>query len=393
MVTKFAPYQHKRSYTPGAQPNTSQLQEGEVALNIADGAIYTKTSANAIIQLGITRAEYATRAPLASPAFTGTPTAPTAAQGTDNQQIATTAFVNAAVSAAQQGLDVKESVRVLSAANVNIAAPGATIDGIAMVAGDRVLLTGQSTASQNGLYTWNGASSAMTRTTDANTSAKVSGGLFTFVSEGTYADSGWVLTTDSSITLGSTALTFTQFSGAGQITAGSGLTKSGNTIAISTSATLPGTPSIATSPAVDDNSTKVASTAWFIAQLGTTTPQMNGTASAGSSYRVARADHVHPTDTTRAPVASPAFTGTPTAPTATPGTNTAQLATTEFVTTAVAPKANVASPTFTGTPSAPTAAAGTNTTQLATTAFVTAAANTVLAATEATFNAIDGGTF
>ena len=80
--------------------------------------------------------------------------------------------------------------------------------------------------------------------------------------------------------------------------------------------------------------------------------------------------------TTYAPVASPTFTGTPTAPTPTAGTNTTQVATTAFVTTAVgAPTtyAPIASPTFTGTPTAPTPTAGTNTTQVATTAFVTTA--------------------
>jgi hypothetical protein len=76
---------------------------------------------------------------------------------------------------------------------------------------------------------------------------------------------------------------------------------------------------------------------------------------------------------TKANIASPAFTGVPTAPTAALGTNTTQLATTAFVTTEVALKANLASPAFTGIPTAPTASAGTNTTQLATTAFVATA--------------------
>ena len=71
------------------------------------------------------------------------------------------------------------------------------------------------------------------------------------------------------------------------------------------------------------------------------------------------------------PTASPTFTGVPSAPTATAGTNTTQLATTAFVTTADNLKADLASPTLTGTPLAPTATAGTSTTQLATTAFVT----------------------
>lgn len=81
---------------------------------------------------------------------------------------------------------------------------------------------------------------------------------------------------------------------------------------------------------------------------------------------------------TKAPLASPALTGTPTAPTATSTTNTTQLATTAFV------QAQKASPAFTGTPTAPTATAGTNTTQLATTAFVqTAVSNIVDSAPEA----------
>lgn len=75
-----------------------------------------------------------------------------------------------------------------------------------------------------------------------------------------------------------------------------------------------------------------------------------------------------------APLASPAFTGVPTAPTASAGTSTTQIATTAFVTTGLALKANIASPAFTGTPTAPTASVGTNTTQIATTAFARAAA-------------------
>ena len=71
--------------------------------------------------------------------------------------------------------------------------------------------------------------SALTRATDADANAEVTAGLFTFVEEGTVnADSGFVLTTDGSITVGSTSLSFVQFSGAGQITAGDALTKTGN---------------------------------------------------------------------------------------------------------------------------------------------------------------------
>lgn len=111
---------------------------------------------------------------------------------------------------------------------------------------------------------------------------------------------------------------------------------------------------------------------------------MDGVAAVGVSLLYARQDHVHPIDTSRAPLNSPAFTGVPTAPTAAPGDSTTEIATTAFVTTADNLKANIASPTFTGTPAAPTAGAGTNTTQLATTAFVGTANNFLQSGTGAT---------
>ena len=133
------------------------------------------------------------------------------------------------VDAVKVGLDFKDSVRVASTANVTISGPGAAIDGVTLSSGDRVLLKDQSTGSQNGIYIFNGAASAMTRATDADADAEVTSGMFVFVEAGTVnADNGFVLTTDGTITVGSTALTFTQFSGAGQIVAGDGMTKSGN---------------------------------------------------------------------------------------------------------------------------------------------------------------------
>jgi len=135
------------------------------------------------------------------------------------------------VDAVKVGLDFKDSVRVATTANVTVSGPGAAIDGITLSSGDRVLLKNQSTASENGIYIFNGAASALTRATDADSSTEVTSGMFTFVEEGTVnADSGFVLTTDGSITVGSTSLAFAQFSGAGQIVAGDGLTKSGNQI-------------------------------------------------------------------------------------------------------------------------------------------------------------------
>jgi hypothetical protein len=147
------------------------------------------------------------------------------------------------------------------------------------------------------------------------------------------------------------------------------------------SPTFTGTPAAPT-PANADNSTKIATTAWVNANtsggitLGSGTPLMDGTAAAGTATTASHQDHVHPSDTTRAPLASPTFTGTPAAPTASQGNNSTQLATTAYADTGLALKAPLASPTFTGTPAAPTATVGTNTTQLATTAFVAAAVAT-----------------
>lgn len=142
---------------------------------------------------------------------------------------ASDAATKAYVDAASNGLDVKASVRAATTANITLSNTQ-TIDGVSLSAGDRVLVKDQSTASGNGIYVVV-SGGAWTRATDADASAEVTPGMFTFVEEGTAnADSGWILTTDGTITLGSTSLTFTQFSGAGQITAGAGLTKTGNTL-------------------------------------------------------------------------------------------------------------------------------------------------------------------
>jgi hypothetical protein len=163
-----------------------------------------------------------------SPALTGIPTAPTASAGTNTSQIATTEFVATAVDNARTGLDVKESVRAATTAPITLSNTQ-TIDGVALAVGNRVLVKDQATASQNGIYIVD--SGAWTRALDANTDAKVNPGLFVFVEQGTVnSDSGWILTTDAPITLDNTSLTFAQFSGAGQITAGNGLTKTGNTL-------------------------------------------------------------------------------------------------------------------------------------------------------------------
>jgi hypothetical protein len=119
------------------------------------------------------------------------------------------------VTASTAGLDVKASVRALAQTNISTVNPGATIDGVALAAGDRILLIGQTAASENGIYTWSGPIATLVRALDADASGEVTAGMFTFVEEGSVnADSGWVLTTNAPIVLGTTPLVFAKFSAA-----------------------------------------------------------------------------------------------------------------------------------------------------------------------------------
>lgn len=145
------------------------------------------------------------------------------------QDAATKGFVEAT----SQGLNVKNSCVVATTANITISTAlnsGDTLDGITLADGNRVLVKDQSTASQNGIYIV-GASPARAADLAANSNAA---GMFTFVEKGTVnADNGFVCTSDSgSAVVGTNNLTFAQFSGAGQITAGDGLDKSGNTLSV-----------------------------------------------------------------------------------------------------------------------------------------------------------------
>ena len=123
----------------------------------------------------------------------------------------------------------------LCATTANITLSGTqTIDGHAVVAGDRVLVKNQGTASENGI--WLAAAGAWTRSADADAWSDLVS-AFTFVQDGaTLADTGWVCTVNPGGTLGVTAVTWSQFSGAGTYLAGTGLTLSGNTFSITNTA-------------------------------------------------------------------------------------------------------------------------------------------------------------
>lgn len=164
--------------------------------------------------------------------------APTAAVSMNNQRITNVltpsgdndAANKAYVDAARTGLDAKESVRAATTGTITLSGTQ-TIDGVSVVAGNRVLVKNQSTGNQNGIYVV--AAGAWSRAADADASDEVTPGMFVFVEEGaTNAASGWVLSTSGTIVLGTTALDFVQFSGAGQILAGNGIDKTGNTLSV-----------------------------------------------------------------------------------------------------------------------------------------------------------------
>ena len=199
-----------------------------------DGNAITTTNANGNLDL--------------TPNGTGTVTVPSGYAGRagfTSDSLANKSYVDSVAN----GLDVKASVRVATAAalaactyhngngTLTANANGAlSVDGVAVAVNDRILVKDQAAAAQNGFYkvtTTGGAGAAfvLTRTPDADAASELTAGAFTFTEEGTAnADNGYVLSTDGAVTLGTTSITFEQFSGAGQISAGNGLTKTGNTI-------------------------------------------------------------------------------------------------------------------------------------------------------------------
>jgi phage-related tail fiber protein len=148
-----------------------------------------------------------------------------------DQDAATKSYADALVS----GLDIKKSTRVATTANITLSNTQ-TVDNVSLVAGNRVLVKDQTDASENGIYDVV-SGGGWTRSSDADNtpSGEVTSGMFTFVEDGdTSAGIGYVLVTSDPITLGTTDLTFTQFSEIGAVTAGNGLTKTGQTLDVGT---------------------------------------------------------------------------------------------------------------------------------------------------------------
>lgn len=202
------------------------------------------------------------------------------------------------VTAAAAGIDPKESVRAAttsalptytySALAITETGNGAlpTIDGVTLVANDRLLVKNEAGGNQkyNGIYVvtqvgTGGTPFILTRASDFDTTGEVTAGAYCFVEEGTAnADSGWILSTDNPITLDTTALSFTQFTGLGEIVAGAGLTKTGNTLDV---------------VAADDSMT-INADSIQVKYSGTPSTQAIGdSASAGADAHAARIDHKH----------------------------------------------------------------------------------------------------
>ena len=334
------------------------------------------------------------RAALANPNFTGVPTAPTAAVNTNTTQLATCAFVmgQGYLTAApvtsvfgRTGAVVMASADVTTALGytpINPSLIGAA-NGVAGLDATGKVPVAQLPASviggMNYQGTWNAATNipalasgtgtkgwyykvatAGSTTLDTNSQWNV-GDCVTFDGvtwDKIDGDSTEVVSVAGRV--GVVVLAVADVSGAAPLA----------------SPALTGAPTAPTAGA-NMNTTQLATTAFVVGQAATVAPVMDGTATVGVSLLYARQDHVHATNTVLAPLASPGFSGIPTAPTATGGTNTTQLATTAFVAAAISTLAPLAGPAFTGVPTAPTAVALTNTTQLATTAFVQQALSTV----------------
>ena len=148
---------------------------------------------------------------------------------TSDNHFATKSYVDGV----SQGLDVKDSCVAATTGNITIATAlnnGDTLDGVSLSTNDRVLVKDQSSASENGIYI---VGSSPARADDLAAGADAAG-MFTFVEKGTVnADNGFVCSSDKgSAVVGTNNLTFVQFSGAGQITAGDGLDKSANTLSV-----------------------------------------------------------------------------------------------------------------------------------------------------------------
>lgn len=152
----------------------------------------------------------------------------------DGQDLVNLDYLQNYVSGVRDPKDACKVATIGSNISLSGGAPD-TLDGISLALNDRILVKDQSNGAQNGLYRVSvlgtGSNGTWVRTADADVDIEVTQGLFVYVAEGSInAKSGWLLTTSDPITVGTTSLSFVQVTGLGDVTAGSGLSKSGNTL-------------------------------------------------------------------------------------------------------------------------------------------------------------------
>lgn len=197
-----------------------------------------------------------------------------------DDSLVTKAYVDNAI----EGLDIIESARVATTANIADLANHGTIDGVTLSAGDRVLVKDQTNTAENGVYESDGT--GLTRTEDANTPAEIDGGTFIFVAEGTFANQGFVTTHNYEPVIDTDPIIWTQFSGAGQIDAGAAMSKTGNTLDVN----------------VDDSTIEVAADALQVKDLGILNQHIADT----TIDLTAKVTNVLPTDNGGTGIATPA---------------------------------------------------------------------------------------
>ena len=286
-----------------------------------------------------------------------------------NPQNALEAATKQYVDAIAEGLHIHASVATATTASVDLNDAPASIDGVNLTDGMRILVKNQSTTADNGIYTYSASADALVRASDFNSSAEIQGGDFLFVTGGnTYENTGWVQT-EKVTTLGTDPILFTQFSGAGTYSAGTGLLLDGTVFSNTGVLSLAGTPNevevsaSSGSITVSLPSTINASTTGSAATLTTSrtielSGDVSGSATFDGSANAPISATLANTSVTPATYGSASAVGTVTVDSKgriTTASNTpiviAQSAVTDLATD-LAAKANLASPTFTGTVSA-----------------------------------------
>ncbi len=344
----------------GVRPDGATIGNSSGAISVTYGtAAGTAAQGNDSRITGALAAATATStyAPLASPVLTGTPVAPTAAPGTASTQIATTAFVAASTSAytlpaatastlggvKPDGTTIGNSTGAISV-NYGSTANTAVQGNDARVTGALAAATAAATYAPLASPALTGAPTAPTAAPGTSSTQLATTAFVSAASSGAY-----VLPAATSTTLGGVepdGVTIANSGGAISVNFGTAAntaaqgndsrivgalaaTTAAATYAPLASPALTGVPAAPTA-AVNTATTQLATTGFVTGQAATVAPVMDGTQAIGVSLTYARQDHVHASDTSRAPLASPSFTGVPAAPTAAPGTSTTQLATTAF---------------------------------------------------------------